>query len=321
MKVQVFIPTFNRAVVLTRAVRSVLSQTCPNVEVVILDNHSTDDTVKAASILRDSDPRVKYIRHQSNLGMTGNFNAIRDFVDADYFSVLTDDDEYEPGFVKTALDCFALNASTEFVACNAPTRVRGEILGSQLDNWAEGYYKANTAVMKCLSGQYPLITNCLFRSSLKRDFVFSEKMGNVADGLLLTCLFAKYNSFVTKTITGYWNNDGMNASSLQKYDPVAHVDTTMNLVALYKQFCRVNSIPVSGAMKLELKKIISVLVAADKSGFRYILRKSALKDTYGLFAIACLLLFHKVKILDACIKIKSLLRRGRALALKVFVYN
>jgi len=134
MKVQIFIPTFNRAAKLERVIRSVLNQTYPNVEVVVLDNHSTDDTPKLVASLMASDSRVKHVRHDKNLGMIANFNAVQGLVDSEYFSMFTDDDEYEPWFVETALKCFEKNKEIQFVACNAPTKLHGEIIKSQLES-------------------------------------------------------------------------------------------------------------------------------------------------------------------------------------------
>ncbi|MHB0866214.1 MAG: glycosyltransferase family 2 protein [Thermoleophilia bacterium] len=316
MKVQIFIPTFNRAAKLERVIRSVLNQTYPNVEVVVLDNHSTDDTPKLLASLMASDSRVKHIRHDKNIGMIANFNAVQGLVDSEYFSMFTDDDEYEPWFVETALKCFEKNKEIQFVVCNAPTKFHGEIIKGQLDHWEEGLYKANTAILKCLSGQYPLVTNCLFKSDIGEDFFFHKEMGNVGDGLLLTCLFAKYDAFVTKTITGYWNNDGENASSVQKYDPVLHINTVINESLLYSQFCKNNNIAMRGFLKIGKNNLIAVLVAADRSNFKHIYKNSMLKEHYGSLSVAMLWLMHKVRFLRICLKIKSLFVSFRAKSIR-----
>lgn len=308
MKVQIFIPTFNRAEKLERAIRSALNQTYTGVEVVVLDNHSTDNTPKLVASLMASDSRIKYVRHDKNLGMFANFNAVQGLLNADFFSVLTDDDEYEQWFVETAIKCFEKNKQIRFVVCNAPTKLHGEIIKSQLDNWEEGLYKSNTAVLKCLSGQYPIFTNCLFKSDIGEDFFFHEMIGNECDGLMLLFLFAKYDAYVTKTITGYWNNDGTNTSSIQKYDPVLHVNALINGALLYKGFCKKNDIVIRGFLETELNKIVAILVAADRSNFKHICENSIIKKHYGTFSVALLGLLHKVRFLQFCLKIKSVSR-------------
>lgn len=64
MKVSVVIPTYNRCDLITRAVDSVLNQTYKNIEVIIVDDGSTDDTEKV--VLRYArNPKVKYIKKEN----------------------------------------------------------------------------------------------------------------------------------------------------------------------------------------------------------------------------------------------------------------
>ncbi|MCI4567723.1 glycosyltransferase family 2 protein [Lysobacter sp. CFH 32150] len=281
MKVQVFIPTFNRSERLAKAVASVLGQTFSDVEVVVLDNHSTDDTPVVMASLMASDHRVRLVRHAENIGMMANFNAIQGLANSDFFTVLTDDDEYEPCFIETAMQCFAGHQSAGFVACNAPTRIDGQVVKSQLDYWREGFYKSGSAVSKCLLGHYPLVTNCLFRAETKGDFYFDPALGIVSDGLLLTCMFAKYDAVISKTVTGYWDNHGGNASSVHRLDPAALVDAAITEARLYREFCGRNGIPVRGRLLSWFKQALTVLVAADKSSFEHVHSHSLMQQRFG----------------------------------------
>ena len=71
-KVSVAIPAYNQAHFIEQALDSVLAQDYPNLEVIVSDNASTDDT---PAVMRRylSDPRVRYFRNPTNLGMLGNF--------------------------------------------------------------------------------------------------------------------------------------------------------------------------------------------------------------------------------------------------------
>ena len=66
--VSVVIIGYNDAARLPAAVRSVLEQTLHNVEVIIVDDHSSDDTPKVAERLAAQDPRVTYHRLPENSG-------------------------------------------------------------------------------------------------------------------------------------------------------------------------------------------------------------------------------------------------------------
>jgi glycosyltransferase involved in cell wall biosynthesis len=89
----VIIPVYNRAHVLGRALRSVLAQTCPDFEVVVVDDGSSDDP--AAIIAAFSDPRIVYIR-QKNRGGGAARNAGIDAARGRFIAPLDSDDEFLP---------------------------------------------------------------------------------------------------------------------------------------------------------------------------------------------------------------------------------
>ena len=71
-RVSVLVPTFDRANYLLEAVNSALSQTFNDLEVVIVDDGSTDNTAEVVRAVRD--PRVQYI-YQPNRGVSGALNT------------------------------------------------------------------------------------------------------------------------------------------------------------------------------------------------------------------------------------------------------
>ena len=91
-KVSVAITAYNQADYVSQAVRSVLDQDYPNLEVIVSDNHSTDHIQDVVEKYR-GDPRFKYFRNESNLGMIGNFQrALCDCSAGDYALHLDGDD-------------------------------------------------------------------------------------------------------------------------------------------------------------------------------------------------------------------------------------
>ena len=93
--VTVAIPTFNRAHFLERAARSVLDQTHTNLELWIYDNASEDDTPAVCAGLVD-DPRVRIVRHESNIGFVPNQNVAYGGGAGAYVLVIGDDDILRP---------------------------------------------------------------------------------------------------------------------------------------------------------------------------------------------------------------------------------
>ncbi|MGB7968537.1 MAG: glycosyltransferase family 2 protein [Methanobacterium sp.] len=92
MMVSIIIPTYNRANYLTKAIDSALSQDYPNIEVIVSDNASSDDTGEMVKKYKD-DNRFKYFRNNHNLGMVANWRkALNNYATGDFFMILSDDD-------------------------------------------------------------------------------------------------------------------------------------------------------------------------------------------------------------------------------------
>src|SRR5436309_10768157 len=82
--VSIGVPTYERAATLERAVQSALAQTHDRLEVVISDNGSGDRTEELCRELAARDPRVRYLRHERNLGSTANFNHLFEVCSGEY---------------------------------------------------------------------------------------------------------------------------------------------------------------------------------------------------------------------------------------------
>ncbi len=102
--VSIIIPTYNRAALLKEAIDSALAQTYPNLEVVVADNASTDGTQAAVSGYT-GDPRFRYFKNSSNLGMVGNWRkALLEHTAGEWFLLLSDDDLLlDPDYIAEAV--------------------------------------------------------------------------------------------------------------------------------------------------------------------------------------------------------------------------
>ncbi len=95
MKIGILIPTYNRKQHLTQAIDSVLLQTHHDIELIIIDDSSTDGTREI--VVRYSDPRIRYVYNVRNAGLIENINrGISMFSDdIQWCMVLCDDDLLE----------------------------------------------------------------------------------------------------------------------------------------------------------------------------------------------------------------------------------
>lgn len=98
--VTIGIPTCNRASLLSRSLDSALNQDFSNLEVVISDNASTDDTAQVCESYRVKDARIKYFRQPTNVGPTDNFNVVLKNASGEFFMWLGDDDWIDASYIK-----------------------------------------------------------------------------------------------------------------------------------------------------------------------------------------------------------------------------
>ena len=95
--ITVVIPTYNRAQLVTRAINSVLAQSMPDFELIVVDDGSSDETADVLAALKD--PRLRVI-HQENRGVSAARNVGIDAAVGEMIVWLDSDDEAEPGWLE-----------------------------------------------------------------------------------------------------------------------------------------------------------------------------------------------------------------------------
>jgi len=99
--VTVCITTYNRENLLFNTLNSVLNQTYKNLQIIIVDDNSTDGTKSLIeNKLINLNCRIEYLRHDKNLGLAAARNTAIRNAKGEYFTFVDDDDRWEPKFLE-----------------------------------------------------------------------------------------------------------------------------------------------------------------------------------------------------------------------------
>lgn len=141
--VSVVIPTYNRAELVQRAVHSVLSQTYPDLEVIVIDDASTDDTRDRIKTLQNIDHRVRYFRHESNRGAQAARNTGIQAAKGKYIAFLDSDNEWLPRKLEKQMALFSHKTdSLGAVYCGyQKVSIEGKVLDEYVPQYRRLVYK------------------------------------------------------------------------------------------------------------------------------------------------------------------------------------
>jgi GT2 family glycosyltransferase len=167
--VTTIIPTYRRPQLLRRAISSALSQTYPDLEVLVCDNASGDETPAIVSSIARQEPRVKYYCQRENIGIVRNFNFGLSQVETPYFSFLGDDDTLLPDFYETATQSLQSHRSALLFAGLTNEIYEGSNTASQAkDTTRQGFYPNSEGFFAIFEREATprLCTGMLFRREL-----------------------------------------------------------------------------------------------------------------------------------------------------------
>ena len=117
--VSIGVPVYNGEKSLACALDSLLAQDYFNLEIIISDNGSTDNTSEICGKYVLKDQRVKYFRSQENLGVVWNFNRVFELSSGKYFMWAAHDDQRERFFVSACVE--KMEQCPEAILCQVHT--------------------------------------------------------------------------------------------------------------------------------------------------------------------------------------------------------
>jgi glycosyltransferase involved in cell wall biosynthesis len=98
--VTIGLPVFNGAAHLQVTIDAILEQSYKNIELIICDNASTDETAKIAALAATRDMRIRFIKNDENLGVMRNFTRVLQESTGEFFMWAASDDLHSQDFIE-----------------------------------------------------------------------------------------------------------------------------------------------------------------------------------------------------------------------------
>ena len=175
VQVSVTIPTYNRASLVLEALGSVLTQTVQDLEVVVIDDGSTDDTRQRIEAI--TDPRVRYV-YKPNGGCASARNAGLAQCRGRYVAFLDSDDLWPEHFLEVMIR--RLEAEPE-VGCAYCSVLKAFPGGGTAPSYGPRDCKSGRITAALFERSFIWLQATVFRRAALEGLVFDESMRNGAD--------------------------------------------------------------------------------------------------------------------------------------------
>lgn len=209
--VSIVVPVYNREHLITESLRSAQQQTYKNLEIVVVDNQSTDNTWKVLQNAAALDSRIKIFQNPTNVGPVKNWSKCFEYAKGKYIKILWSDDLIEPEFISDTMAVFDSNVAFVMTGISEFSDNSDKIINSDF------HYKTEVSIKDYLDQilfknkiSYPVSPGCaIFRTTdllnnLRIDIPNTSGLDfsrfGAGNDLLLFLSTAKCNSSYTKII-------------------------------------------------------------------------------------------------------------------------
>lgn len=238
--VSILIPTYNRAQYLRGAIESALAQTYVHLEVLVLDDCSPDNTPAVVAEYM-GDPRVQYVRHEKNLGITGNWKFGIEKATGEYFCLLHDDDTLGPDCVSRLAEPLAEDDELILSFCGHwLMNAEGQRLAEETDKNDQHFKRDTLATGKLknfaktalLDLSIPVGSALFRRSKVTPEFITPEAKGAIDIWLLYQCVRTGYGAYyIPERLMNYRLHGAGMSHSMPQYMLEGHLFRHRSILA------------------------------------------------------------------------------------------
>ncbi|MBP5291764.1 MAG: glycosyltransferase [Lachnospiraceae bacterium] len=221
-KLSFIVPVYRTEKYLQRCIESILMQTIPDLELILIDDGSPDDCPRICDIYAEADSRVRVI-HQENAGVVIARNRGIDIAKGDYVLMVDSDDYVSPHLAAKICDIFGKNRRPDLIIFPFQTLYDGHTESPRLPK--AGFYSRGRIEAEILpyyiseqskKQQTPRLPPYLFCKAFRRDFLMNHRFReeDIAIGedaaQSFECVFYSRSLFICNEILYYYDrtNEG-----------------------------------------------------------------------------------------------------------------
>lgn len=159
--ISVIVPVYNVAEYLTECINSIISQTYTNLEIILVDDGSTDDCPRICDEYASKDSRIRVI-HKKNGGLSDARNAGLDICTGEWIGFVDSDDFIAPNMYQQLYKA-AISQNADIAVCQSVRYENGKFVNLNKDKKKEVLYSKSEMInrMFCGSGRGLIISACI----------------------------------------------------------------------------------------------------------------------------------------------------------------
>jgi glycosyltransferase involved in cell wall biosynthesis len=218
LSLSVILPNFNHGRLIPRALRALLSQTPSAKEIIVVDDGSTDDSVRIIEAIARDQPPIKLIRNTTNQGIIASVKTALAAATGDHLLFASSDDFVLPGLFARAQAGFRDNPQAAFF-CSRVALVDGtnRVIGVRpftLPRRDRGYLSPDDVRRVIKSTDFWVLgtATVLRRAPLAEIGYFDPKLGSLGDVLAYRLLAFRHGFYFDPAVLAVYNKDPMSYS-------------------------------------------------------------------------------------------------------------
>ena len=202
-KVSVIIPAYNRAHCIERAIKSVRDQTFTDMEIIVVDDASTDNTGEVVTSI--SDERIRYIRCETNRGPTVRNEGMK-AAQGKYIAFLDSDDEWLPDKIEKQVALMD-SLSEDWGVCHTGLRIIKD--GTAVSVFRPKPLKDGEVLRDFMGGKIYFQTSTIMvrRAVVEKIGFFDERLRYGEDAEFLYRAFRHFRLAVIPEVTAVFHVD------------------------------------------------------------------------------------------------------------------